>query len=91
MTSDWKIYIEHLDIAHDLEFLLKDSTLKIIQGRRYGLVGRNGVGKTSLLRYISKSLPPEIAENITIFHVEQEVEPSERTALEEVVLADQER
>jgi len=29
--------------------LLEDTTIKFSEGRRYGLVGRNGIGKTCLL------------------------------------------
>ena len=42
-------------------------------GRRYGLVGRNGTGKTTFMRALAshsiKGTPP----NMQILHVEQEV------------------
>ena len=34
--------------------LLEDATLKISYGRRYVLIGRNGVGKTTLLNHIAR-------------------------------------
>jgi ATP-binding cassette subfamily F protein 3 len=46
--------------------------LHLARGRRYGLVGRNGTGKTTLMRAISGR---EIAvpRSVRVLHVEQEV------------------
>ena len=35
--------------------LLDQATLKLTRGRKYGLVGRNGIGKTCLINAISRS------------------------------------
>ena len=42
-------------------------------GRRYGLVGRNGTGKTTLLRHLAAHLIKGIPDNCQVLHVEQEV------------------
>lgn len=56
-------------------------------GRRYGLVGRNGLGKTTLLKMIaSQSL--RIPSHISILHVEQEVAGDETPALQSVLECD---
>lgn len=56
-------------------------------GRRYGLVGRNGLGKTTLLRMISlKQL--KIPSHISILHVEQEVVGDDTIALQSVLECD---
>ena len=34
--------------------LARNIELKLTEGRRYGLIGRNGCGKTTLLRRISR-------------------------------------
>ena len=34
--------------------LILGSTLDLIYGRRYGFVGRNGLGKSTLLRVMAK-------------------------------------
>jgi ATPase subunit of ABC transporter with duplicated ATPase domains len=34
--------------------LLDDATLKLVQGKKYGLVGRNGIGKTCLINAICR-------------------------------------
>ena len=41
-------------------------------GRRYGLIGRNGIGKTTLLRMLAQRAL-RIAAHISVLHVEQEV------------------
>ena len=34
--------------------LLKEAEMSLIFGRRYGLVGRNGIGKTTLIKMLSR-------------------------------------
>ena len=53
--------------------LLEDASLKINFGRRYVLIGRNGIGKTTLLNYITKKELDGIPKHLQILHVEQEV------------------
>lgn len=58
---------------------MKNASLNLSFGRRYGLVGRNGVGKSTLLRFISRrdihsANKNAIPEYIRILHVEQEIE-----------------
>jgi len=35
--------------------LLENATLRLVRGRKYGLVGRNGIGKTCLINAISRN------------------------------------
>ena len=53
--------------------VLQDATVTMAFGRRYGLVGRNGTGKTTLLRAMAYHQIKGIPENCQILHVEQEV------------------
>ena len=48
------------------------ASLTLAYGRRYGLIGRNGVGKSTLLRHIALREVP-VPSHITILFVEQEV------------------
>ena len=50
------------------------ASLTLAYGRRYGLIGRNGVGKSTLLRHIALREVP-VPSHITILFVEQEVSP----------------
>lgn len=74
------IRIENFDVSFGNKVLLQNADLLLASGRRYGLVGRNGLGKTTLLRMISgKQL--QIPAHISILHVEQEVIGDDTTAL----------
>lgn len=48
------IRIENFDVAYGDRVLLHGADLTLAFGRRYGLIGRNGLGKTTLLRMISR-------------------------------------
>lgn len=72
--------------------LLYNATLKIAHGHKYGLIGRNGVGKSTLLRAISERdgrVP--IPKHMLIMHVEQEIAGDDTSVLQSVLLADKER
>lgn len=82
-----EIKVENFDIAFGDKVLLKSATLSLTYGRRYGLVGRNGIGKSTLLKLISaRSL--FIPKHITILHVEQEVTGNDTSALDAVLECD---
>lgn len=84
------IRIENFDVSYGNKVLLQNADLLLANGRRYGLVGRNGLGKTTLLRMISgKQL--QIPSHITILHVEQEVIGNDTIALDSVLECDFER
>ncbi|KNC70614.1 hypothetical protein SARC_16855, partial [Sphaeroforma arctica JP610] len=65
------IKIENFDLSHYGKAILANASVTLAFGRRYGLVGRNGVGKTTLLKAIAhRELP--IPPHIRVVHVEQE-------------------
>lgn len=72
--------------------LFYNAILKLNSGVKYGLIGRNGVGKSTLLRAISERdgrVP--IPDHILIMHVEQEIRGDDTSVLDSVLKADQER
>lgn len=72
--------------------LLYNAVLKLAHGHKYGLIGRNGVGKSTLLRAISERdgrVP--IPRHMLIMHVEQEITGSDALVLDSVLKADLER
>ena len=81
------IRIENFDLAYGSKVLLQNSNLIMAFGRRYGFVGRNGMGKTTLLRSISKR-ELYIPSHVTVLHVEQEVRGDDTFAVESVLEAD---
>lgn len=81
------IRIENFDVSYGNKVLLQNADVLLANGRRYGLVGRNGLGKTTLLRMISgKQL--QIPGHISILHVEQEVIGDATTAIDSVLECD---
>ncbi|KAF4319019.1 hypothetical protein G195_007707 [Phytophthora kernoviae 00238/432] len=89
------IHVPRLTINFKGKTLLSDTALKIISGRRYGLIGKNGAGKTTLLRYISHYELEGFPRHIRIQLVEQEsaskLSKEERSVLDVVLAADYER
>uniref|UniRef100_T1KGV6 ABC transporter domain-containing protein n=1 Tax=Tetranychus urticae TaxID=32264 RepID=T1KGV6_TETUR len=81
------IRIENFDISFGNKLLLSEADLILSYGRRYGLVGRNGIGKSTLLKMISNGslITPK---HISVLHVEQEVVGNETTALDAVLECD---
>ncbi len=47
------LHIENFDISFGSRILLQSASLRLALGRRYGLIGRNGYGKTTLLRALA--------------------------------------
>jgi len=64
--------------------LIKDTSIEFTIGRRYGLIGSNGSGKSTFLRCLAHREVP-IPEHIDIFFLEEEAEPSDMTGLQMVV------
>jgi len=84
------INIPSFSISAAGKILFKDATLNIAHGRRYGLVGANGRGKSTLLKMIASRdllLPPRI----DFLYVEQEVVADNTPAVEAVLRADKTR
>ena len=44
------IQVENLSYGFPGKQLIVDTTLSLVYGRKYGLIGRNGIGKSTLLR-----------------------------------------
>ncbi|KAJ6806413.1 ABC transporter F family member 4 [Iris pallida] len=83
------IAIESFSVAARGKELLKNASVKISHGRRYGLVGPNGMGKSTLLKLLAWRKIP-VPRNIDVLLVEQEIVGDDRTALEAVVSANEE-
>lgn len=51
--------IHNLSISFQGEFLFEDITFKLGNGDRIGLIGKNGAGKSTMLKILSKELEPD--------------------------------
>jgi ATP-binding cassette subfamily F protein 2 len=69
--------------------ILVDAELELNNGRRYGIIGLNGTGKSTILSAIGcREIP--IPEHIDIYHLSREICASDKTALEAVLEVDDE-
>ncbi|VDD75804.1 unnamed protein product [Mesocestoides corti] len=84
------LHIENFDISFGSRVLLQNASLHLALGRRYGLIGRNGYGKTTLLRSLANG-DLRLPQGLTVLHVEQEVIGDKTPAIESVLEADKER
>ncbi|XP_073531419.1 ATP-binding cassette sub-family F member 3 [Phyllobates terribilis] len=86
-NKSYDIRIDNFDVSFGERVLLTGAELHLASGRRYGLVGRNGLGKTTLLKMLaSRSL--RVPSHISILHVEQEVAGDDTQALQSVLECD---
>ncbi|XP_072406264.1 ATP-binding cassette sub-family F member 1 isoform X2 [Chiloscyllium punctatum] len=84
------IKLERFSISAHGKELFINADLLIVAGRRYGLVGPNGKGKTTLLKHIQNrvlNIPP----NIDVLLCEQEVRADDTAAVDAVLKADTKR
>ncbi len=73
--------VHNMTVRAKGKLLLENTSFTIAAGRRYGLVGPNGRGKSTLLRLLARRQLP-VPENLDVLLVEQEVVGSELTALQ---------
>ncbi|KAK0232899.1 P-loop containing nucleoside triphosphate hydrolase protein [Armillaria fumosa] len=81
------IHLPSIDVNFGSNRILTGATLTLAHGRRYGLIGRNGVGKSTLLRHIAMREVP-IPAHISILFVEQEIIGDDTAAIDSVLKAD---
>lgn len=70
---------------------MTDASFTLAYGHRYGFVGRNGLGKSSLLQKIADRDGIKIASHLRVLYVEQEVPGDDTTPIDYVLKADVER
>lgn len=83
------ITVDNFSVSARGKELLKNASVKISHGKRYGLVGPNGKGKSTLLKLLAWRKIP-VPKNIDVLLVEQEIVGDDKTALEAVVSANKE-
>jgi energy-coupling factor transporter ATP-binding protein EcfA2 len=76
------IYLEQINVSNGGKSLIEDSELMLAHGRRYGVVGRNGTGKTTFLRALVNGEIKGLPKHCQVLHVEQEVIGDDTSVLE---------
>ncbi|GMR33223.1 hypothetical protein PMAYCL1PPCAC_03418 [Pristionchus mayeri] len=90
LDNELDIKVENFDIQAQGRQLFSKADLTISHGRRYGLVGPNGMGKTTLLKHIgARKLP--IPATIDLLYCEQEIAVDATSAIDIVVKSDKVR
>ncbi|NVK42381.1 MAG: ABC-F family ATP-binding cassette domain-containing protein, partial [Oceanospirillaceae bacterium] len=87
------IQIQDLSLHRGVQRLLHQASLTLHHGWKVGIIGANGVGKSSLFKLILGELQPDagdlmLAGNQTIAHMAQEVTAVERRVLDYVLDGD---
>lgn len=86
------LYVRGVSLSHGSTELLENADLKMIAGHRYGLVGRNGIGKTTLLQQLASGKFSQFSVNMRTLLVAQEAAGREdQNALQCVLQSDKER
>ena len=72
--------------------LLQNASLTLARGRRYGLMGRNGCGKTTLMTFMAqRQIQGAIPDKMSMLLVRQEIIGDDSTAIDTVVKSDVKR
>eukprot|EP00927_Polykrikos_kofoidii_P029465 TRINITY_DN25480_c0_g1_i1.p1 TRINITY_DN25480_c0_g1~~TRINITY_DN25480_c0_g1_i1.p1 ORF type:complete len:861 (+),score=215.97 TRINITY_DN25480_c0_g1_i1:146-2584(+) len=79
--------LEQFSVSVGSTQLFNDASLTLAKGRRYGFLGPNGQGKTSLLRIIAAGRLP-VPTHWRVGLVEQEAASTERHVVDEVLASD---
>ncbi|KAG2423892.1 hypothetical protein HXX76_014945 [Chlamydomonas incerta] len=85
------VHLENFSLSNGGKELVSDATVMLAFGRRYGLIGRNGTGKTTLLRALAGHEIKGLPANCQVLHVEQEVVGDDTPVIEAVLACDVER
>lgn len=80
-----------MNIPGSKDRLIESSQLKIVKNRKYGLIGRNGIGKSVLLNSIASGDIEGFPKQLTVMHVEQEIIGDETSVLQTILNADKKK
>lgn len=88
--------IHNLSVSFQGEYLFEDLTFRLGAGDRIGLIGKNGAGKSTMLKILAKEMEPDTGQiaadkNLSIGFLKQDIDfVVGRTVLEEAYEAFQE-
>eukprot|EP01029_Cantina_marsupialis_P002180 TRINITY_DN1198_c0_g1_i8.p1 TRINITY_DN1198_c0_g1~~TRINITY_DN1198_c0_g1_i8.p1 ORF type:complete len:700 (-),score=234.61 TRINITY_DN1198_c0_g1_i8:1888-3987(-) len=84
------IHLNNISMGFPGNMLLANASMDLVNGRRYGLIGRNGVGKTTLLHAIAKHDIENFPSDVHVIHVQQEMRGDDLNSIETIIKSHQE-
>jgi ATP-binding cassette subfamily F protein 3 len=90
-TGSMDIRVDDVNLEVPGKLLLDMTSLIMSSGKKYGLIGKNGIGKTTLLYAMCRRELKGFENAPQILLVEQEIDGDEKTVIETVLGVDKER
>lgn len=85
MSNQKDISLENISVSVPGKTLIENTDFKVSYGKKYALMGANGLGKSTLLKQIADKTIP-IENNIDIFYVDQELDFDPNKTVFQIVL-----
>ena len=85
------LYLPKITLVAGGKALLQEAVLRLTRGRKYGLVGKNGIGKTTLMNAMCRRDLDKMPHNLHVLQVEQEVIADDISVRDHVIECDTER
>lgn len=80
-AEDLVVKCEGIILAYAGKSLLRSTKLRLVRGKRYGIVGQNGVGKTTLLTRINEGNIAGFPQDICVVYVQHEILANDETTV----------
>lgn len=84
LVTSRDIKLSSVSLLFHGKVLIQDSTIELNYGRRYGLLGENGCGKSTFLKALAAREYP-VPESLDVYLLNEPAEPTDFSALEYVV------
>lgn len=82
------LILDRISVVVGGKALLEETNVKLGYGRKYGLVGRNGIGKTCFMNALARGEFAGMPKHLQILLVEQEIKQTEKSVLQTVLETD---
>jgi len=71
--ADYIVRIEGIILAFAGKVLLRQTNLLLERGKRYGLIGQNGMGKTTLLNRVAAGDIKGFPKDVSVYYIQHEI------------------
>jgi ATP-binding cassette subfamily F protein 3 len=85
-----ELYIRRVDMHYSAgPMLLQGAELRFIPNHRYGLIGKNGCGKTTLLKHLAERNLKAFPDHMSVLYINQQATFTEQSVISFVVESDE--